>query len=88
MCLKSEITNTVLFLKGAKEQSYIKLVEQLNITQPTLSHQFAVLEDELGTKLLNRSGHSVTFANEGLLLKRQALEIGDLEDKILNNFIR
>ena len=59
------------FLMVAKEQSFTKAAEQLNITQPTLSRQLAALEDELGAKLFNRGGHSITRTNEGLLLKRQ-----------------
>ena len=59
------------FLMVAKEQSFTKAAEQLNITQPTLSRQLAGLEDELGAKLFNRGGHSITLTNEGLLLKRQ-----------------
>ena len=60
------------FLMVAKEQSFTKAAEQLNITQPTLSRQLAALEDELGAKLFNRGGHSITLTNEGLPLKRQA----------------
>lgn len=71
------------FLTVAKEQSFTKAAEQLHITQPTLSRQLASLEDELGTTLFNRGGHSVTLTDAGLLLKRRALEIIDLEDNIL-----
>ncbi|MDD5804393.1 MAG: LysR family transcriptional regulator [Clostridia bacterium] len=74
------------FLTVAKEQSFTKAAEQLNITQPTLSRQLAALEEDLGAKLFNRSGHCITLTNEGLLLKRRALEIVDLEDKILSEF--
>ena len=74
------------FLMVAKEQSFTKAAEQLNITQPTLSRQLAALEEELGAKLFHRGGHSITLTNEGLLLKRRALEIVDLEDKILSEF--
>ena len=74
------------FLMVAKEQSFTKAAEQLHITQPTLSRQLAALEKELGAKLFRRGGHSITLTNEGLLLKRRALEIVDLEDKILSEF--
>lgn len=40
------------FLTVAREQSFTKAAEQLNITQPTLSRQLAALEEELGAKLL------------------------------------
>ena len=74
------------FLMVAKEQSFTKAAKQLNITQPTLSRQLAALEEELGTKLFNRGGHSITLTDEGLLLKRRALELVDLEEKIISEF--
>lgn len=74
------------FLTVAKEQSFTKAAEQLNITQPTLSRQLAALEDELGVKLFDRGGHCSTLTNEGILLKRRALEVVDLEDKIISEF--
>lgn len=74
------------FLEAAKEQSFTKAAEQLHITQPTLSRQLALLEEELGTTLFNRNGHGITLTEDGLLLKRRALEIIDLEDKIKDDF--
>ena len=74
------------FLTVAREQSFTKAAEQLNITQPTLSRQLAALENELGARLFNRGGRSITLTNEGVLLKRRALEIVDLEDKIVSEF--
>ena len=74
------------FLMVARKQSFTKAAEQLNITQPTLSRQLAALEEELGAKLFDRGGHSLTLTNEGLLLKRRALEIVDMEEKILSEF--
>lgn len=74
------------FLVVAKEQSFTKAAEQLFITQPTLSRQLAMLERELGTTLFNRNGHGITLTEDGLLLKRRALEIIDLEDKLRADF--
>ena len=74
------------FLMVAREQSFTKAARQLNITQPTLSRQLAALEEELGVRLFDRGGHSITLTNEGLLLKRRALEIVDLEDRIVSEF--
>ena len=74
------------FLTVAREQSFTKAAKQLNITQPTLSRQLAALEAELGVTLFDRGGHSITLTGEGLLLKRRALEIVDLEDKIISEF--
>lgn len=74
------------FLTVAKEQSFTKAAISLNITQPTLSRQLVALDEEVGTTLFNRGGHSITLTDEGLLLKRRALEIIDLEDKIVEEF--
>lgn len=74
------------FLTVAREQSFTKAAKQLHITQPTLSRQMAALEEELGAKLLDRGGHNITLTDEGLLLKRRALEIIDLENKIIDEF--
>ena len=72
------------FLTVAKEQNFTKAAEQLNITQPTLSRQLAALEEELGTALFIRGSRSITLTEAGILLKRRALEIIDLEEKMLN----
>ena len=74
------------FLMVAKEQSFTRAAEQLHITQPTLSRQLAALEQELDTRLFQRNGHSITLTSEGILLKRRALEIVDLEDQIISEF--
>ena len=72
------------FLTVAKEQSFTKGAEQLHITQPTLSRQLAALEEELGTPLFIRSGRNITLTDEGVLLKRRALEIIDLEERTID----
>lgn len=74
------------FLVVAREQSFTKAARQLNITQPTLSRQLADLEEELGTKLFYRGGRGITLTEEGLLLKRRALELVDLENQIRSEF--
>lgn len=72
------------FLTVAKERNFTKAAEQLNITQPTLSRQLAALEEELGTALFIRGSRSITLTESGILLKRRALEIIDLEEKMLD----
>ena len=51
------------FLTVAREQSFTKAAEQLNITQPTLSRQLAALEEDKSVEgmlvLLNTSGGDV-----------------------------
>ena len=72
------------FLTVAREQSFTKAAEQLHLTQPTLSRQLAALEEEIGRKLFVRKGKSLSLTEEGLLLKRRALEILDLEERVLD----
>ena len=72
------------FLTVAKEQNFSKAAEQLHITQPTLSRQLAALEEELGTTLFIRGSRSITLTEAGILLKRRALEIIDLEEKMMD----
>ena len=67
-----------------RSRAFTKAAEQLHITQPTLSRQLAALEEELGAALFNRGGRCITLTAAGLLLKRRALEIMDLEDKIID----
>ena len=74
------------FLTVAKEQSFTRAAAQLHITQPTLSRQLAALEGELGTVLFDRGGRTITLTDEGILLKRRALEIIDQEGKIKDEF--
>ena len=67
------------FLTVARELSFTRAADQLHITQPTLSRQIAALEEELDTRLFNRSGKHIYLTDDGILLKRRALEIIDLE---------
>lgn len=71
------------FLTVAKEQNFTRAAEQLHITQPTLSRQLAAFEEELGVPLLVRKGKNITLTEEGILLKRRALEILNLEERTL-----
>lgn len=71
------------FLIVAKEQSFTKAAEQLHITQPTLSRQMAAFEEDLGITLFIRNGKKISLTDEGILLKRRALEILNLEERTL-----
>ncbi|MEZ4863845.1 MAG: LysR family transcriptional regulator [Caldilineaceae bacterium] len=69
------------FLMVAREENITKAAELLHVTQPTLSRQLAQLEDELGTKLFQRGQHGIALTEDGLLLRRRAMEIVALADK-------
>ena len=71
------------FLMVAKERSFTNAAKQLHITQPTLSRQLADFEKELGVSLFVRKGKTIVLTQEGILLKRRALEILELEERTL-----
>lgn len=75
------------FLTVAREENITKAAQILHITQPTLSRQLIQLEEELGVKLLKRSGHHVYLTDDGLLLKRRAQEITELAEKTVDDFL-
>lgn len=67
----------------AKERSFTNAAKQLHITQPTLSRQLADFEKELVFSLFVRKEKTIVLTQEGILLKRRALEILELEERTL-----
>lgn len=53
------------FVKLAHVQHYTKAAEQLCITQPSLSHAIAQLENELGVPLFEKTGRNTTLTRFG-----------------------
>lgn len=66
------------FLAVAQEQSISAAAQSLHLTQPTLSRQLKELEETLGKQLMIRGGRTITLTEEGLHLRKRALEILDL----------
>ena len=71
------------FLAAAREENITKAAEYLNITQPTLSRQLALLEEEAGVTLFKRGSRKITLTDEGNLLRRRAEEIVSLADRTM-----
>ena len=76
------------FLTVAREENISRAAEALYITQPTLSRQLAELEEELGAPLFIRGKRKITLTEEGMLLRRRAEEIAELEAKTEAEFRR
>lgn len=70
------------FLAVAREGNITRAAEDLHITQPTLSRQMAQLEEELGCTLFRRGGRKLELTQEGMLLRRRAEEMLQLEERI------
>ncbi len=69
------------FLAVAREESITGAAAALHLTQPTLSRQLMELEAELGKQLFLRGKRRVTLTEDGVLLRKRALEIVELMDK-------
>uniref|UniRef100_UPI003D7DB1AD LysR family transcriptional regulator n=1 Tax=Brotaphodocola sp. TaxID=3073577 RepID=UPI003D7DB1AD len=54
------------FLSVAKTLNFSRTAQELNISQPAVSHQINMLEKELNVKLFSRTSKSVTLTQEGL----------------------
>ena len=74
------------FLTLAREENISRAAEALYITQPTLSRQLAELEEELGVKLFERGKRKITLTEDGMLLRRRAEEMAELEEKVEREF--
>ena len=69
------------FLTVARERNITNASKALHITQPTLSRQMTLLEEEIGAKLFVRDSRPLSLTQEGLLLRRRAEEILELVEK-------
>ena len=63
------------FLTVAREQNITRAAKKLNMSQPPLSRQLQLLEEELGVQLLVRGKRQVTLTDEGKYLAAQAEQI-------------
>jgi len=68
----------VSFLEVARLQSFSRAAEKIYRTQPAISAQVRLLEQECGERLFNRSGKRVQLTPAGEILQRYAQKIIDL----------
>lgn len=67
----------------ARLQSFSRTAERLNTTQPAISQRVSALEHELGGKLLDRNGRSITLTARGLVLVDYCERMLDLRTEML-----
>lgn len=68
------------FLITAKHLNFSAAAKELYVTQPTISHQIAMLEKELGARLFTRSTRKIQLTRSGELFLEDAKRIMDIED--------
>jgi DNA-binding transcriptional LysR family regulator len=62
-----ELRHLRYFVAVAEALSFTKAAQQLRLAQPSLTRQVRNLEDEIGVRLLDRSGNRIMLTEEGRL---------------------
>lgn len=62
---KMDIKSLHVFIQTAELNSFTKAAEKLGYSQPTVSFQIRQLEQELGVRLFDRIGHTVSLTDAG-----------------------
>ncbi|MDF2610403.1 MAG: transcriptional regulator, LysR family protein [Lachnospiraceae bacterium] len=86
MGVKMNLKQLEYFLAIAETGQITTAAKNLNVSQPPLSVQLKLLEDELNTELFVRNSRNLTITNDGLLLKEKAEQIFTLFDSIYTDF--
>src|SRR3954463_2253195 len=60
------------FRAVAHAQSFSRAAEQMSLTQPSVSHQIALLETEIGVRLLERGRGGLRLTDAGTVLLEHA----------------
>ena len=74
------------FLEAANELNITRTAAKFHIAQPAMSKQLGKLERELGRKLYVSNKHGIRLTPDGVLFRKRAQEIVDLEEKTLAEF--
>jgi len=76
-----DIRQLAYFLAIAEEGNITRAAERLHISQPPLSQQLKLLEEELGVLLMERSTRKLHITDAGRLLQNRAKQILELTKK-------
>lgn len=80
-----ELKQLKYFLTITETLNITKAAEKLHMSQPPLTHQLKLLEEELGTKLFNRTTRKLELTKAGEKLRERARQLLDLADTTIND---
>ncbi|MHC4820718.1 MAG: LysR family transcriptional regulator, partial [Planctomycetota bacterium] len=69
-----------VFAAVARHQHYTRAARELGLSQPAVSARIAVLERELGVRLLQRAGRKMNLTPAGEVLALEAVQVLDRMD--------
>lgn len=73
-----DLRRLTCFLAVAEELNFSRAAQRLHMSQPPLSQQIRLLEQEMGAQLFERSRRAVALTAAGLLLQEKARQIVEL----------
>ncbi|PIF98301.1 LysR family transcriptional regulator [Comamonas sp. 26] len=76
-----DLRRLTCFLAVADELNFSRAAQRLHMSQPPLSQQIRLLEQEMGVQLFERSRRAVTLTPAGLLLQEKARQIVELHQQ-------
>lgn len=74
------------FVEASRAENISRAAAKLHVSQPAMSKQLKLLEEELGQKLFKRSNYSIKLTAEGMLFRRRAEDILDMVHKTKSEF--
>lgn len=77
-----DLKQLTIFTTIVEEGNITAASKKLHIAQPALSNQLKLIEEELGSKLMNRGSRKMTLTDAGEILYRKAKHISTLTDSI------
>ncbi len=81
-----EFRTVAYFLEVAQKKSFTKAAQSLHISQPALSKQIRLLEEELGCELFERKPRSVVLTDRGKAFLVWAKKINAMTENVLEEF--
>ena len=81
-----EIRQLYFVLSVAKNRSFTKAAEDMHTTQPNISKQIGLLEEELGAKLFSRNHQNVLLTRDGERFCLHAQRVVDEFEDLLQDF--